>query len=210
MASVPTAQEIRDFLQGYCIDSTIVSDQWITDRMSNSIIPYVERITRFSVTQEKTVTDYYSGNGDNILFLHNKNFKELVNIQFVVGGGLWVFNMNNVEIDRSEGIIKAKRNYNETYIRPYFPKGTKNIKVTYTIGYDPGDLPGQLKEAIIYLTCEQLLGFIEGMSGGGDIAVTGYSTRYGVRGRWTTIRDDLTRKAGSILRDYINLTVGNS
>lgn len=201
--ALPVPQDIRDMLEGYGIDTTQVSDSWINGRMTNQVIPHINRTCRTSLTGVQTVTDYYSGTNENYLILHRKDIQSIVDIQFVVGGGQWVFNINMVELIADEGIIKAKRNLNEAFIRPYFPKGTKNIKVTYTVGYDPANIPVDLKEAVVLLTCDLVLTIIAGRTGGGDVSIQQYSKTYGSRGKYSQIRNELVRQADSILRYYI-------
>lgn len=210
MATTPTATDIRNFLEGNSIDSTLVSDTWIETRRDRFIIPYIEKICRTSLTGIDTVTDYYSGNGENYLVLHQKNVIALTNIEFVVGGGTWVFNLSNVELITDEGIIKAKRNFQETWIKPYFPKGNKNIKVTYTVGYAGSSIPDDLSEAIIFLTAEKILGLIASRCGGGDISIQAFSKSYGSRGKFTDFRNELARMGMAICRTYMTYVAGES
>lgn len=196
----PTATEIRNLLEGYCITTATVSDAWIEARRDNYVIPYAERITRLSFTGVQSITEYISGNGTNIINLARRDIKSLVEIRYVIGGdNQRVLTLANVELLADEGMIKAKRNAVESWIQPVFPKGQKNLKIVYTVGYTDADMPTGIKEAIMYITADMILSFLEGRSGGGDVTAEGFSKTYGSRGKFTNIRNELHRLA------YFNL-----
>jgi len=190
--------------RGYCaVDSSVVPDSWITSRLNGSIIPFVEGTTRHSITGVKTITEYYSGNGTNMLNLSRRGVISLTQIAYVLGGdNQRVLSLANVELLADEGSIKAKRNAVETWMMPIFPKGQKNLKITYTAGYEPEDIPVDLCEAVKLLACDTILSFIEGMDGGGDVSVQAYNKSYGNRGKYSNIRNELQRMANAILRRY--------
>ena len=51
--AAPTALEIRDFLEGYGITVTTLSDKWITARITNFIVPVIERIIKTKIDSEE-------------------------------------------------------------------------------------------------------------------------------------------------------------
>lgn len=206
--SLPTAADIKEFLEGYCITSEILTNTWIEKRRDSFVVPYVERITRQSFSGVATVTEYYSGNGKNILILNRKPVIAVTEIRYVLGSNnISILNLGNIEVVQSEGILKAKRNYEESFYLPVFAKGDYNIKVTYTYGY--ATCPDDIKEAIIYLCAEQALGFIGARTGGGSITMQSYGRNFGERGKYQDIRNDLSRQAHAILSPYMTSVIGN-
>ena len=205
--SIPTAIEIRTFLDGYKVTSTIVPDLWIESRRDNFIIPIIERIIKRSVDGITTKTEYVSGNGKSLLFLSTRNIVELVSIEYVTGSQDIDQNISvaSVRLLENEGIIKAVSNITEGGYSTLFMKGSKNIKVVYKVG---GTITDDLKEAIIYLCSEQILGYIGARTGGGSITVQGFSRNFGDRGRYQDLRNDLKRQAMAILNRYKTSIVG--
>lgn len=206
--SLPTGNDILTFLEGYGITSTILTTTWIEKRRDNFVVPYVERITRQSFSSIATVTEYYSGNGKNILILNRKPVVAVTEIRYVLGSNnISILNLGNIEVVQSEGILKAKRNYEESFYLPVFAKGDYNIKVTYTYGY--ATCPADVSEAVTYFCAEQALGFIGARTGGGSLSTQGYSRNFGDRGKYTDIRNDLSRQAYALLAPYMTSTIGN-
>lgn len=204
----PTAEEIRTFLDGYGIDKVQLSDAWIDARRDGFVIPYVQDITRQQFSGIATVTEYYSGANKNVLILNRKPIVEVTNIEYVLGGNYFTaLNLGNIEVVHQQGILKAKSNYEEAYYMPLFSKGEYNLKVTYTYGY--ADYPADIKEAVIYLCSEQILGFIGARTGGGELSGQTFSRSYGDRGKWQDIRNDLSRQAHSIMGKYMTSVVGS-
>lgn len=184
-----------------------VSNYWLSERRDNNIIPFIERKARTSLQGLVQAVEYYSGNGETLLLLNKRNIKSLDAIEYVVGDStLNTINIQSIELIGKTGILKAKSNLLESWNYPVFYKGEKNIKVTYT--YGEADCPGDLKDAVIYLTCEQALGLLEGQTGGGDVGVKAFTRGYGSRGKYTHIRNDLARKAHSIIKRYSTGVIG--
>jgi len=160
-------------------------------------------MTRSKFTGVETITEYVSGNGTNILYLSRRDIKSLTEVRYVLGGdNQRVLNLSNVELLADEGMLKAKRNAVETWIMPVFPKGQKNMKIVYTVGYEDADIPAGIKEAISFLTAEMMLTQIEGRFGGGDTSAEAFSKSYGRRGKYTNIRNELFRLAYYKIRRY--------
>lgn len=204
--SLPTESEILTFLEGYCVEASDFSAGWLEKRRDYFVVPFVERITRqyFSGTQQ--VVEYYSGNGKNYLILNRKPIVSLDEIRYVLGGSNFtILNLQNIEVILAEGILKAKRNYEESYYLPVFAKGDYNIKITYTCGYVV--CPDPVKEAVIYLVAEQALGFLGARTGGGSLSMQSYSRNYGTRGKFQDIRNDLSRQAHALLQPYMTSVV---
>lgn len=205
--ALPVVKDIRDFLEGYNIDGKILSDKWIENRMNGFVLPAIERMTKQSFNAIDTVTEYYNGNGTNILILNRRPIVSVVSVTYVLGSNVQGFiDLSRIEKILEEGILKSKANYDETYMLPIFAKGKRNIKIVYTYGY--ASPPDEIKEAIIYLVCEQALGFVGARTGGGSVGVQGFNRSYGDRGKFTDIRNDLARQAHFILSRFMSRVVG--
>ncbi|MBD3278331.1 MAG: hypothetical protein GF388_08530 [Candidatus Aegiribacteria sp.] len=187
-----------------------VSDKWIQDRRDNYVIPWIEDKIRLGITAEQEYTEYHSGNGSSILVLNRKPVNEVTQIRFLETGSVdsdYLADLGSVELLKDMGIIKALRNYDEpVYKNPFFPRGTMNIEVTIKAGYD--SMPGDIKEAVMHLTAEALLGLVGNRTGGGSVGVQGYSKSFGKRGKFTEIRNDLARSGIALLRKYMSGNVG--
>jgi len=204
---IPTATEIRTFLDGYNISASICPDAWIERRRDRFIIPLVERIIGRSVNAEDTNTEYVSGTGGPLIFLSARNITELVSLEYITGSGDVESNISvsSVELLDTEGIIKSVSNITEGGYSTLFMKGTKNIKVVYKVG---GSITADLEEAITYLSAEQILGYVGARTGGGSINVQGFSRNFGERGRYQDLRNDLKRQAMALLKVYASAVVG--
>jgi len=200
------ATDIYAYLEDFGIDATVISEAWINARRDNFVIPWVERKTRMSLSELTQTTEYYSGNGKNLLVLNRRPIVSVDAISYVLGGLTNLLNLDNIEVISAEGILKAKRNYEEAYYLPIFAKGDYNIKVTYTYGF--ATIPDDMKEAVIYLCAEVTLGQIANRTGGGDVSTDGCSRSFGDRGRYTVMRNDLTRQAMALLSKYMTMVTG--
>jgi len=199
--------DVREYLEGYGIETDIISNDWIEKRLARFIVPYVESVTRQTFSGISSITEYYSGAGQNYLILNRRPIVAVQSIQYVLGGNYFtVVNMGNIETISALGILKAKSNYEEAYYMPIFARGNFNLKITYTYGYLT--FPDDIKEACIMLSAEQVLGFIGSRTGGGDISGQAYSRNFGDRGKYTEIRNDLARQAYGILRKYMTRVAG--
>lgn len=201
-------QEIRDFLEGYCITTTTITDEWIENRRDKFVVPYIEKFLNHSIESETTKTVYLSGKGRRTLILPDRDINELVSIEYVTGGDFdSSIGIDSVELIADEGVIRSVINLSEGRYNRIFAKGERNIKVVYKIGNTT--LPDDISEAIIYLCCEQLLGFLGARTGGGSLTVQGFSRNYGERGKYQDIRNDLSRQAMAILKNHISLVTGD-
>lgn len=203
--SKPTASEIRGYLEGYNITSSILSDTWIENTRDDIVIPYIERFTG-NLESEEIITEYLSGTGGDILYLSHRNINSIESIEFVraeeIIGNISV---DSVELISGEGILKARTNFSEGLNYILFPRGSKNIKVGYKIG---GTIPNDIKTAIKLLTCIEILKFIEGRTGGGSLGVQAFNRQYGNKGKYTNIITSMGRNARIILNRYKTAVVG--
>ena len=211
MASIPTTTEIRSIFEGYCISTAIISDSLIERIRDKFVINWIEGKTGFSFSGEKQYTEYYNGNGKNDLILNRKNIISLDKVEYVIGGDIISdLSLTQFILDGPQGIVKAIRTELISSSAPaVFRKGRKNIKITYTVGYKPDEIPESLTEGILYLTAEKVLSQIEGRGGGGDLNVQGFSKSYGNRGKYTNIRNELARIGIALINDYFNSVVGD-
>ena len=130
-----TPQDVRDHLEGYGLgnDDQLISDDWIQDEIDGTVIPYVEDRCRTSLSGPKTITEFYSGNGQDTMILNRRNILSVTSVVLVSGGDvLGVVNIAAMELIGPSGLLKVKSGLSEFYNYRVFPKGHNNIKVTYT------------------------------------------------------------------------------
>ncbi len=206
--NIPSVIEIRNELEGYGINSTVMSSRWIARFRDKFVIPYIERKTRQSFSEVKEVTEYKSGNGSSILILNRRPIVSLVSLSYTnfVEVDQFTINVNSIQVIAEEGILKARYDFREDNWRPIFARGEYNIRVVYTYGYTT--IPDDLKEAVIYFTAERTLGQIESHTGGGSLSVQGWNRNFGNRGKYTNARNDLARLGMTILKDRMTGVVG--
>lgn len=199
-SNIPSALEIREYLEGYSIDTAVLTDRWIILRRDKFIIPWIERKARISIGAAEQVTTYHSGTGSTLLILNARNVIDLISIVYTISQGEFSPSLSSMELVQAEGVIKAKRLFEDDR-SPTFPRGKYNIKVTYTIGTVV--VPEDIREAIIYLTAEQMLMLIADRTGGGALGVQAFNRNYGKKSKFSNIRSDLARNGLSILRRYM-------
>lgn len=204
--SLPVASDIRNYLEGYQITASILSDTWINNELTNIVIPYVERYCRTKLTTTKQVTEWYSGNGTSIQFLNRRNIISLDLVALVRGSDfLSYINLDAIDLEAQAGVLKARTRVSEGYYFSIFPKGEDNLRITYTFG---NALDEPLKQAIIMLGCNSVLAFLADRTGGGSINTEGWSRDFGHMGKYTNLRNRLNKMAHSILKDYSTGVVG--
>ena len=203
--AIVTATDIRDFLEGFGITTSVMSDAWITNRIDRFIIPSVQRMIRSNLGSVIEKEEYHSGNGKNLLLLNHHPIVELKKIEYVHSAYYTTYaGLGTIEIIRDQNILRSIAYPVEVGGNAsVFPKGKNNIKITYTYGYAEEDVPEDLKEAIIYLTADTVLGFLGSKTGGGgSTSIKEFSKNYGNRGKWTELRNDLARQAKQIISPY--------
>ena len=202
--SVITAQEVYAYLEGYGIDSKVISDTWIIARVENFIVPQIKDWTELNFDGILETTEYYSGTGSSIIILRKKPVEEILKIELVTSAYGSQFNFQNIELIKADGIIKARGIWEEqNNLYSIFPRGKNNIKITYKYGFT--DYPALIKEAILYLTCDQVLMNLANRTGGGS---SSRNRNYGERGRYSDLRNDLARQAHSLLKPYMTGVIG--
>lgn len=185
----------------------VISDDWIVKKRDNFVVPWAERICRTSFSATQQIEEYYSGNGTSILMLNRKPIVSLDALSYTnVMSNQYVINLLAIQNVSEEGILKVRTNFNESTWIPIFAKGLLNLRVKYTYGY--ASCPADIAEAIKYLICEQILGQLADRTGGGSLSVQGFSRNYGNRGKYTNVRNDLSRAAMAILRNYMTANSG--
>ena len=207
MASIPDPTSIRAHLEGFCsVTTALISDTWITDERDNNVIPYVNSFCKTDISTAKSVTEYYDGNGNTVLVLNRRNITAITGIEIVRGEPfLTRIDLASVDLIPNEGLLKAKKNLNEGLYFTIFPKGDRNLKVTYTYG---GTLSSELAMAIKKLVCVSILDNIEGRTGGGDLGVVSFNRVYGNMGKYSNVRKRLANQATAILKRNTTSVVG--
>ncbi len=202
--AAPVAEDIYEYLEGYGIDSKVITPKWINKRISSLIIPKILSWTAQSFDGEKEVKEYYSGTGSSLLILNRRPITELVGIEYVSAYDWEVRNEFTVAVIKEEGILKARGIRNNEHVSFTFPRGSNNLIITYKYGYT--DYPEDIKEAIIMLGAEQTLKILASRTGGGS---SSRNRNYGDRGRYTEIRNDLAREAHSLLKPHMTGVTGS-
>lgn len=199
MATKPTPADIFAYLEGYGIDNTCVSDPWLEARIDRRIIPFVEKYTRQVFGGIQTITRSYDGNNTKVLMLDRKPVHEIIRIQ-IVSVEQYEGDFTKFELEPETGIIRLEGYETHRTFEYVFPRGRRNIRVTYTYGF--ADFPDDIHEAMVLLTCELVLGHLASLTGGGDLSMQSFSRNFGPRGRYSHIRDEFSRQAKSILASY--------
>lgn len=201
--SIPTSINVKAYLQDFCVTDSI-TDEKVNDYINLEVVPFVERKLGYAIDSEQELIEYFSGNGRSTLMLDKVGITEIVKVELVRGSPYReAFYLESIEL-LPEGILKIaypKIEYtNRAYFYTVFPKGVKNIKVTYKIDVSCDD---RINRAIVLLSAEKVLNEIGNRTGGGSISIQGFSKNYGDRAKWTSFKQDLTRSAYSLLRSFL-------
>ena len=210
ICNIPSVQEIRGFLDGYCVTPDVISDHWVQNRRNNFVVPWMEAKMGQPLGSTVQKTEYVSGTGSQQLLLPHRPIISLDAITYInVDPATMTITLASVEVIEKEGILRSKANFNEGNDRsPVFRRGTRNIRVTYTVGYTT--IPALLHEAIMAFTAERMLAFIASRTGGGSsISMQSYSKTYGEGGKYIDIRKELARMGMAGLKTYVTGIVGN-
>lgn len=207
MGTLPTPADARAYLEGYCTSSALISDAWITDERDGNIVPMVNDFCRTNIGTPQTVTEYYSGHGDKILVLNRRNITSLVKVELIAAYNIiGPFSMNSLILEPNEGLLICRGNVMEGIYLSYFPRGERNIAVTYTYG---GVLPDDLAMAVKKLLCASILKQLSSRTGGGDLTVQGFGRRYSNQGKYGIYIKQLTSDGMMIMRRYYSGVVGD-
>jgi hypothetical protein len=142
------------------------------------------------------------------LILSKKNVSSLVDIRPVVSTDYPISWPISGFILEDGGMVKAVFTALAPTGYTNFPRGERNIKVVYNVGWANGSIPAAIVTACKLLTCEKVLGVIASRTGGGDLGVHAFNRVYGPRGKYSFMRDDLKREAFALLRPWITGTAG--
>lgn len=209
MAAIPSVNDIRDHLEGYNITTSIMSDAWILDERDNTVLPFWEDKTGMSIGAEAETTEYYSGNGDELMILNRRPVNSITKVEYVLGAEIQGdLGETSYELVANEGILKARYGFARgVYLSRIWPKGKYNFKVTYR--YGGSDIAIDVAQAIKKLTCILMLDNIEGRTGGGALSVQAFNRNYGNMGKYSNIRKRLNQQAMSILHKYGTGVIGS-
>ena len=204
---LPTATEIRDYLEGYCVTEARLTDIWIA-RRRDAVIKWIERAVGQTVTAETQYTEYLSGTGSSLLILSRRPVVSLDSIEYVIAPPDYeaTMGLGSIELIAAEGVIKSRLDV-EAGLRDTFVKGSYNIKVVYTAGTLVPD--AEIREAIMALTAERMLSHLSSLTGGGNIGVAGYQRNYGEKGKYSQARKELAKWGLSNLAGRISGVTGS-
>jgi len=124
---IPSVIEVRNELEGYGINSSVISSRWITNFRDKFVIPYIERKTRQTFSEVSTATEYKSGNGSSILILNRRPIVALTSLSYTnfVEVDQFTINVNSIQVIAEEGILKARYDFREDNWRPILFTRTK-------------------------------------------------------------------------------------
>jgi len=207
---IPSVQDIRAFLEGYCLTPDVISDAWVEARRNNFVVPYIEAKIGMPLGSTEQKTQIVSGTGSQVLILPHRPIVSLDSISYInVDPATMTITLASVEIIEKEGILRSKANFNEGNDRsPVFVRGNRNIRVIYTVGWTTID--PILCEAIMAFTAERMLANIASRTGGGSsLSMQSYSRNYGDLGKYGDARKDLAKIGYAGLKLYMTGVVGN-
>src|SRR4030043_179998 len=132
--AIPTDTEVRAYLEGYGVTNAILSKTWIEKRRDVFIIPALKKIIGYDFINGETKTEYISGNGKSVLMLSCRPILVLISITYVNAVNQSINPINATVTDDKQGILVARSVTGDgSYAPALFRKGTKNIKVEYTV-----------------------------------------------------------------------------
>lgn len=188
------------------IKNTFLSDEWIINRRDRFVIPWITKRTSLNILGEREITEYVSGNGLVSMILSQKPILELKSIQYINAPVGFTENLKlSVEVDKEQGMLMSKWRILDASSGTVFKRGTKNIKVTYTVGFtDFCTEAPDVHEAITNWLASLCLQLIGSRGGGGDISQAGFNQAFGDRGKYTEAIQMAESNAMAILRGYFN------
>jgi len=204
---LPTAQDVRDYLEGFGVTTALLTDTWILKRRDQNVVPIVERGTGLSVTGTKQVTELYSGNGTARIILDRAPIKSLDEFAYTNSFDSNI-TLDSIEVDLLQGILVSKSSFDESTTRQLFAKGTENLKITYTYGFASADIPLDIHEAILLLLAERALKQIAARCGGGDLNIKELARNYGNLGEYGRFQAQMKSEARALLDPYVSGVVG--
>lgn len=184
--------------------NTYLTDEWIINRRDRFVIPWIKKRTALNISGEREITEYVSGNGLTTLILSHRPIIEVKSLTYTNAPADSVGDLSeSIVVDNEQGILISKWDVFSAASRSVFSRGTKNIKVVYSIGYsslcdDAPDVP----EAIINWLAALSLQLIGSRTGGGNESQSGFSTSYGDRGKYSEAIKMCESNAMAILRNY--------
>lgn len=207
---IPTALEIREYLEGYCLTESVISNRFVSRMRDEFVVPWMEAKIGQPLGETEQVTQILSGTGSKLLALPDRPVVSLDELSYVnVQPGAQIITLASVELIADEGLLRAKANFNEgNDLNPIFRRGKRNIRAVYTIGY--AEIPALLRTAIKAFVSEKVLANLEGRTGGGpSMNVQGWSRTFGDLGKYTNARKDLARTGFVALRSYLTGSRGS-
>ena len=204
--ALPTPAEVRDELEGYGITTSIVSDDLITRRI-NTVKNWVESKIAMPVEGTKQFIELYSGTGSALLPLDRINIISLDAIAYVNAPDInSSISITSILLIKDQGILRSRTNFTETNTNPIFWRGKNNIQVTYTAGFVT--INQDIKDGILYLTTERVLGQAGGKTGGGSLSIKSFNRNYGKRGKYSDRRNELARDGLALIKPFMTGMVG--
>jgi len=202
---LPEPADIRAYLEGYGVTVAIITDDWITARRDNLVVPVLKGIIGYDFVLGETLTEYLSGNGQGVLMLSRRPITALVTLSYTTDIDPTASLKDSVEVNLKGGMLIAKGYSSSGVVKTsIFSKGTKNIKAVYTVG----GLNDELTELITYQVARKALVFVAARTGGGDVNSQAFSRAFGSRGKYTTLLNEIDRDSHAILSRYTTGVVG--
>lgn len=200
--ALPGSTELYAELECYGISTATLSAAWINNIRDTSIVPFAESISRIPMDADvkQYGPEYYSGTGSTLLILRRRFIDHIDRVELVINNvTVSQINISSIEVIGAEGVLKSKRNFEDTAVHPLWPRGSDNIKITYTVNV-PAKIRAMANRAILCFMCEKALGHLASRTGGGDLSVQALSRSFGPRGRYSHIRSDYAREGHALLR----------
>lgn len=204
---VDTAGSVQTFGTGtlYNIKTRSLSDALAAETM------HIEEMTGLPMSGAASISETHDGSGNEMCMLNRKPIVSLTSIQILsVPQTVFSIPVSSIYVENDTGILRIKSvNFDTyTYLTPIFPKGRKNILVTYLAGYDTP--PADVARALVMLAGCYALSAEAGRTGGGtSLTVEGYSKTYGSRGKYSEFINYNSMQAYALLRKYVTGVVGN-
>lgn len=201
-----TVAEVREHMEGYGIDSSVLSDSFIQKKIT-AVVAKVEREVSKSLFGTKSETWVTGGNNGKTIQLPHWPVSSITSIKILYGDiDPSVISEQEYQLNSRLGQISILSSIliDGSYIFRW-PGGDNNIEIKYEHGYPI--VNADVKDAIMSLIACACMMNVGGRDGGAQsLSVEGYSKNFGTGGKYSGVIMNMKKEAKNTLKSYRSIT----